>query len=220
MTLNILVAIPTRSNWKMLGPLLESLKEFDVSLYDNGHTSEEGKSLLANHTGEVCDATGWKFYKMWNHAWMTASLREYDCVALLNDDIVLHEKSLEVSYNVLMSSSEIGIVGLNYHRSLDLGTDDTLGFVSTPGSYKDGGIWGCAFLVKSSLWGVVPPIDERYHLWYGDDELFTNTRRCGYDVGIAKGAPVLHYPSTTTNMHTELLARVGEDEILFKSKFT
>ena len=214
-----LVAIPTRSNWRMLTPLLSFLHNYDVVVYDNGHTSQEGMSVLRNHQGEVVNAHGWKFYKMWNDAWKKSYENGYESVTLLNDDIELHESSLEVAQSVLMADSTIGIVGLNYNRNLADGVDFKAGFKQCYGSYRKQGIWGCAFLVKSNLWGVVPPIDERYNLWYGDDELFENTIIHGYKIGIALGSPVLHYASTTTLDYPELLAMTGDDAELFYSKF-
>lgn len=214
-----LIAIPTRSNWKMLSPLLSFLKNYDVVIYDNGHTSEEGISVINNHQGEVVNAHGWKFYRMWNDAWKKAHEDGYESITLLNDDIELHENSIEVAQRVLMDDPTVGIVGLNYNRSLSDGSDFTAGFKQCDGSYRKYGIWGCAFLVKSNLWGVVPPIDEGYNLWYGDDELFENTIRHGYRIGIALGAPVLHYASTTASAHPELLAMTVDDAELFYSKF-
>lgn len=219
--MNILVAIPSICNPGMLGNLLHSLKSQKIRrvvVYDNGYTSDEGLALLAEHD-DVIDARDWPFYKMWNDAWRLSHEDSYDAVALLNDDIVLHEKSLEVAFDVLCSDKSIGVCGLNYKRAVNDGVHRSLGFEDRRGTYKDGGVWGCAFLVNSATWGKVPPIDERYNLWYGDDELFLNMGNYGFRVGIALGSPVFHYASVTTEMMPQKLARISEDEKLFSSKF-
>lgn len=217
--MNLLAAIPTRSNWQGLQPLLEQLDrlKIDTVVYDNGHDSPEGQAVLAAHP-HVVDARGWRFYKMWNDAWRLAHEGEYTAVALLNDDITLHDNSLEVAY-IRLADDQCGIVGLNYERRVAQGVDYKLGARITSGSYRMHGIGGHAFLLRSSLWRDVGPIDERYHLWYGDDHLFASVQRAGYTLKVALGAPVDHEESTTTNQHPELLARTGEDAELFRSHF-
>jgi len=215
---NLLVAIPTRSNWVMLAPLLEQLAGVEVVIYDNGHDSLEGQSLLAVQEN-VVEARGWPFYKMWNKAWEYSAERGYDAVALLNDDIVLHPESLSIAFEALMGGARIGIVGLNYERRVAEGADPSLGLRFAQGARRNHGIGGQAFLLKSSLWGKVPPIDEEYVIWYGDDELFYNVEAAGYCLRVAMGAPVDHEESTTLNKHPELLARTGEDAERFRSKF-
>ena len=202
----------------MLAPLLEQLAGVEVVIYDNGHDSLEGQSLLAVQEN-VVNARGWPFYKMWNSAWQYSAERGYDAVALLNDDIVLHPESLSIAFEALMGGSRIGIVGLNYERRVAEGADPDLGLRFAQGARRNHGIGGQAFLLKSSLWGKVPPIDEEYVIWYGDDELFYNVEAAGYCLRVAMGAPVDHEESTTLNKHPELLARTGEDADRFRSKF-
>lgn len=205
----------------MLSDLLGSLRDQAIRrvvVYDNGYETPEGRSVVES-CNDFVDAQGWPFYRMWNHAWRAAKDSSFDAVALLNDDIVLHPGSLEVALDTMMSDPSVGACGLNYRRDPKFGIDPNLGFEETFGTYKDGGIWGCAFLLRSSLHGVVPEIDERYNLWYGDDELFLNVSKAGYKVGIALGSPVLHYASVSSNLMPEKLGLTGEDQILFLSKF-
>lgn len=222
--MNILCAIPSRANHQMLDNLLTSLKTLPTPpqrtvVYDNGYDTDDGRDVLQRH-GDIIDANGWRFYKMWNHAWETAHNDNYDAVALLNDDITINKHSLTEAHNVLFSDPTIGAVGLNYQRPLTETSRFKPDFLETKGTYKDGGIWGCAFLLRSATWGNVPPIDERYWLWYGDDELFINMNTHGWKCGLATNAAVLHEASTTTNMFPELRAKTVFDEQLFRSKFT
>jgi len=202
----------------MLAPLLEQLAGVEVIIYDNGHDSLEGQSLLAVQEN-VVEARGWPFYKMWNKAWEYSAEQGYDAVALLNDDIVLHPESLSIAFEALMGGARIGIVGLNYERRVAEGADADLGLRFAQGARRNHGIGGQAFLLRASLWGKVPPIDEEYVIWYGDDELFYNVEAAGYCLRVAMGAPVDHEESTTLNQHPELLARTGEDADRFRSKF-
>lgn len=214
-----LVAIPSRSRIAELLTLVEGLRLYghgDIVVHDNGYPVDESGQLsgLAN----VVDARGWKFYRMWNDALRIAKDEQFDAVVLLNDDIELHSESIDVALDVLSGDDSIGVVGLNYRRRLEDGVDRGAGFRQTKGTYKDGGIWGCAFIVRTSCMDTVPYIDERYNLWYGDDELFKSMNKCGYKTGIAVGAPVLHEGSATTNMFPELIALTDEDRKLFESK--
>lgn len=219
--MNLLVAIPSRSNWSGLVSVVYHCEQVEpiekILVYDNGY-DDERRAILDN-MGIRVDANGWSFYKMWNDPWMRASVEQFDAVALLNDDITLAPGSLAEAFKVLMSSEDIGLVGLNYERRVKLGVSGSAGSRPASGSYRNHGIGGHAFLVKASTWGIVPPIDERYHLWYGDDEMFANMAAFGYELKIALGAPVDHEESTTTNKHPELLAKTALDRELFESKF-
>ena len=215
--MNVLVAIPSRSNLEGLKSVVAQCDRYSVRVYDNGYDNLEDNILLDGDW--IVDAHGWPFYKMWNDAWLYASENAYDAVALLNDDIVLHSDSLEIAFEALMGGSRIGIVGLNYERRVSEGADADLGLRFARGARRNHGIGGQAFLLKSSLWGKVSPIDEEYVIWYGDDELFYNVEAAGYCLRVAMGAPVDHEESTTLNKHPELLARTGEDADRFRSKF-
>lgn len=219
--MNLGVAIPTRSNWKGLEEVLDHLSILDVArvvVYDNGHGSDEGKAVLATH-GNVIKAVGWPFYRMWNHMWEAAANANLDAVAILNDDITLHDDSLEIAFRRFQQAPQVGLVGLNYNRPVSQGADPNAGYKKVNGSFRDGGIGGHAFLVRCSTWGIVPPIDERYNLWYGDDELFLQMKRSGFDLEIALGAPVDHATSTTAVQYPELMALTSADGELYRSKW-
>jgi hypothetical protein len=218
----LLAAIPSRSNFDGLSSVVdhcfadESVDK--VVVYDNGYTDPYEIAAISDWNVHI-DAVGWPFYRMWNNAWSTACKQGFDAVAMLNDDITLHPHSLDVASRVLQENHNLGIVGLNYMRPVDNGVDYSLGFRQVHGSYRREGIGGHAFLVRASTWGEVLPIDERYALWYGDDELFFNMENCGYGLAIALGAPVDHATSTTSVQFPDLLARTGNDRALFESKF-
>lgn len=219
--MNVLVAIPSRSNLEGLKSVVAQCDHHWIRLYDNGYENLNDEDFLVEleASNQIIDAHRWPFYRMWNDAWEYAAENDFDAVALLNDDIVLHPDSLEIAFDALMAGARIGVVGLNYERRVSEGADPSLGLRYAEGARRNHGIGGQAFLLKSSLWGKVPPIDEEYVIWYGDDELFYNVEAAGYCLRVAMGAPVDHEESTTLNKHPELLARTGEDADRFRRKF-
>jgi len=216
--MRLLVAIPTRSNWSGL----EALSDFlwadghghDTIIYDHGHVTGRGRRVLGSFA-RVVDARGWPFYRMWNEAWRTAHRQKYDAVALLNDDITLAPGGLTVAAHLLAADPTIGVLGLNWGRPCSAGVDATQSLVEVVGAHRRGGVPGWAFLLRASLWGEVPPIDEAYHIWYGDDHLFASARAANYRLCVASGVPVEHATSMTLRQHPELLVRTSDDEQRF-----
>ena len=215
--MNLLVAIPSRSNVAGLEALLRQVDGIETVIYDNGHERVDGRPFI-DTSARIVDARGWPFYKMWNEVWRYSKEYDYDAVALLNDDIVLHRDSLQIAFDALMGAKRLGIVGLNYERRVSEGADPTLPLRFASGARRNHGIGGHAFLLRSELWDVVPPIDEDYTIWYGDDELFYNVEMAGYALRVAMGAPVDHEESTTLRNHPELLALVDQDAQRFRDR--
>jgi hypothetical protein len=212
----VLAVIPTRTNFFGLKKLLDHLHILGIpaKIYDNGHEDPEAQDFLSTRN-DVVDANGWKFYRMWNNGWRYAAENGYDVVAFLNDDITLADKSLSEAANALLTHKEYGLVGLNWRRRVADGEECHAGVTPATGSYRVGGIGGWAFMVRANLWGVVPPIDEAYHIWYGDDELFCLMEQAGWKTGLAVGAPVDHEMSSTLDLFPELKAKTGFDQDRF-----
>lgn len=219
--MKILVAIPSRANFDGLSNIVDHCYTSEtvskVVVYDNGYEDADEKAVI-EEWGVRHDAVGWSFYRMWNHAWQTAGENGYDCVALLNDDITLCEGGLAIAASRFSENAHVGVVGLNYERPVVRGIGQAL-YREVSGSYRNHGIGGHAFLVRASTWGVAEPIDERYHLWYGDDELFGNIQRAGFTLEIALGVPVDHQTSTTSVKYPELMAKTAQDGELYASKW-
>lgn len=219
--MKILVAIPSRAHFSGLSDVVDhcytSETVHKVVVYDNGYEDADERAAIQDW-GVWCDAVGWPFYKMWNHAWQTAAEQGYDCVALLNDDITLCEGGLAIAASRFSENPHVGIVGLNYERPVSMGIGEAA-YLEVSGSYRNHGIGGHAFLVRADTWGVAHPIDERYHLWYGDDELFDNMQRAGFLLEIALGIPVDHERSTTSAKFPALMALTARDAELYASKW-
>jgi hypothetical protein len=217
----LLVAIPSRSNFAGLSSVVDHCfvheDVTDVLVYDNGYPpGDEFDAIEA--WGVRVDAHGWPFYRMWNNAWHHAADNGFDAVAILNDDITLYPGGLTIAASRFAEEPHVGIVGLNYDRPVVNGIGQAL-YRRVSGSFRDRGIGGHAFIVRASTWGVVATIDEGYHLWYGDDELFASMQRAGFALEIAQGVPVDHEASTTSVKYPELMARTGEDAARFASRW-
>lgn len=218
--MNLLAVIPTRSNLSGLRSLLTQLDRLGVPvrIYDNGHDSYEAQAFL-HARQNVVNARGWKFYKMWNDGWEFASANQYDVVAMLNDDIELDDGSLNEALVTLEANPDYGLLGLNWKKGIATGTVACAEVVEANGSYRVGGVAGWAFLLRANLWGKISPIDQEYHIWYGDDELFALVKKYGLKTGIALGAPVDHEMSATLNLFPELRAKTGEDHDRYMARW-
>lgn len=219
--MKLMVAIPSRYNFDGLSNVVDHCYVAEdvtkIVVYDNGYTNPDEVAAI-NDWGVRVDAVGWPFYRMWNDAWRTAHEKGFDAVAILNDDITLFPYGLTMAASRLAEAPHVGIVGLNYNRRVSEGIGQAL-YRQVSGSYRQGGIGGHAFVVRASMWGKAQSIDERYHLWYGDDELFASVADAGFDLELALGVPVDHVASTTSVHFPELMARTGEDAALFASRW-
>lgn len=213
---DVLAVIPTRSNIDGLRSVTAHLTRLGIParIYDHGHETYPAQAFLHGRP-DVVAARGWPFYRMWNDGWRHAAENGYQVVAFLNDDITLADGSIDVAVDALNSHPDYGLLGLNWRRPLAAGIDPAAGVLPVRGTYRTAGIGGWAFLLRANLWGVVPPIDEAYHIWYGDDELVAAVDASGYGVGLALGAPVEHAHSATLDRFPELMARTGADHQRF-----
>jgi GT2 family glycosyltransferase len=212
------VAIPTRSNWQGLQTLGDHLWAeglgHDTYVFDHGHSTGKGRGVLGGFV-HVVDARRWPFYRMWNEGWRRSAEAGYDAVAMLNDDIQLAPGGLAVAAQVLADQPDVGVVGLNWRRQVSDGLVPDFPVRDVVGAHRRGGVPGWAFLLRCSLWGQVPPIDEAYHIWYGDDELFALVKKHGYRTVLATGVPVDHATSATLRKHPELLELSTADHLRY-----
>jgi hypothetical protein len=216
-----LIGIPTRTNWEGLKALGEALWDegygHDVVVFNHGHHTMRGHETLGGFP-RVVFSEGWPFYRMWNEAWRLAHAERYDAVTLLNDDVTLAVGSIAETLRVLSEDPDIGIVGFNWWRPVKDGAEPGM-ICDVYGAHRKGGIPGWAFTLRADLWGQVPPIDEAYHIWYGDDDLFQSVHAAGHRTVLALGAPVDHTPSSTLSRFPELLAKTDLDARRFMHRW-
>ena len=80
------------------------------------------------------------------------------------------------------------------------------------------GIMPWCFAMRPRFW---QPIDERYHVWFGDDELQNAVAEAGCRCILARGVPVWHPPGgdTTMSYREGVAALRQEDQQLYASKW-
>ncbi len=216
--------IPTRDRGDLLLPLVHDLveqNEFDALLVlDN---SESQDLVLKYNDVQVIPAPGQTIYEMWNWGWLYSLGAGYAYhsdvhVAFLNDDIMIPDGFLGYLSDALDSDEKWWCVYPNYDRPLEDGVDELDEIVETYGTYRQGGLWGCAFMLKADkLNEGLPLFDESFKLWYGDDDLVRNIEILGGKVGRVRGLPLYHIGGggQTSLLHPELNVLKGEDEKLW-----
>ena len=80
------------------------------------------------------------------------------------------------------------------------------------------GINPWCFAIRPQFW---QEIDERYHVWFGDDEFQNAIAEAGHRCIMVRGVPVFHPPGGDTTMsHRPGVAALRmEDQALYASKW-
>lgn len=149
-------------------------------------------------------------YDQWNAAldW-TARYSEDRIAVVLNDDLIMPPDAINDIVTKMVRQPEFALVGLPYE-----GSQTQYDIAATRATWSGGGIGGFC-------WAAWPRrcarIDPRFDWWYGDDDLVQRTLFMGEKVGVARGTPVGHETSYTTQQRPELMDRVAEDRKLFDS---
>ena len=187
-----------------------------IGVWHNGGTlAYEGSQMLKKWKDiHLEDARGWRFYKMWNEGAKWAQELGADAVLFLNNDIEWPAGALrELGEALIRAPEDIAVA------SPDPASDFKPGVLvdinATP-AYR--GLMGWCFAVRPKMW---QPIDERYHVWWGDDELGVLMNQAGYRCVRAGGIPVQHPVVETTMRYREGLWDMRrEDEALYNSKWS
>lgn len=133
---------------------------------------------------------GHRIHAMWNAGTGMARAMGASHVAVLNDDVELPPGALPAMAAALDSRPDVGAVY----------PDDTapwaprraLSLVPTEGTWGAGGMTGFCFMFRAA--DPLPPFDEGYHWWYGDDAFEASVRAAGMLVCRVSGLPVRHSP--------------------------
>lgn len=186
------VAIPTIGQSHLLGPLVDDLLADggvdELIIMDNTPDSRLQWTKHERLTLVRCPQSKWGIHQMWNWAWRWAKRDWPTNLCLLNDDIKIpYNMVTRLASSLRGGDDDVWCVYPNYTLPLELdgepyGPDTTVpereghpfyGQVEqTHGTYKDGGMWGCAFMLRAELLhNPLPPIDEQFVWWCGDDDL-------------------------------------------------
>jgi len=195
-----------------------------IGVWHNGGTlAEDGWKMLEHFKWddeggklEAFDAEGWSFFAMWNDGARWATDIEADIMLVLNNDItwppgalrVLAEALASTPPNVAAASPDMGATELRPTAIQDV--------MLTPTSQ---GIVPWCFAIRPHFW---QQIDERYHVWFGDDEFQNAIAEAGHRCIRVGGVPVFHPPGGDTTMsHRPGVAALRlEDQALYASKWS
>ena len=212
------VAFFAESHVEMTERFLDNLAaEVDrIGVWHNGGTlAGAGWDMLRARTDiDLYDAEGWRFYAMWNDGAAWAQGLEADAVLFLNNDIEWPAGALRALGEAL-SAAPPDIAVASPDPASDFEPGKLVDINATP-AYR--GLMGWCFAVRPTMW---QPIDERYHVWWGDDELGLLMHKAGYRCVRAGGIPVQHPVNETTMRYRDGLWDMRrEDEALYNSKWS
>jgi GT2 family glycosyltransferase len=194
-----------------LGPLVETLERVGVEtrVYVNSvHDQVIEDWILPQPTIHMPGAS---IYTEWNHAAAWA-LDEDAYLLQLNDDIVITQCLPGALAMTMNRESTFGLLGVGeYHLVCDPGEAVETSFAL--GNRYAFSAW--CFMVRPGTW---TDVDERFRIWYGDDELIWNVNAAGWRTGVVRGVGVIHHTSTTSTRCPWTVTAAGEDRVLWESK--
>lgn len=161
--------------------------------------------------------------QMWNHGWASACVYGLDGpvnVAFLNDDIVIPPGFIGTLAR-RVRDDPYWLVCPDWHRSIAQGDESRLHPTrKVQGTARNLGVCGWAFMLRGELLGApLPPIDEQFVHWCGDDDLVKQIDLHGGACGQVDGLPLDHLGSMTTHLHPELHAVGWQDVERFEEKY-
>jgi len=221
------VAIPTLEAIDTLLPLLASLLRdptaTTILVMDNGHVPENRARLdelaAAHPKLEIADCHGWALHRMWNWAWEWALEHGDEFVGIYNDDLVVPEILTTHLTAALRRDPTLWLVSPDWMRPLAAGQCIT-GVRYVKGTQRHGGIGGWCFVLRASARARgVPPIDERFQWWCGDDDLAVQIDLAGGKLGVVMGLPLDHYAETTASKHEWTHTARWEDARYYEEKY-
>lgn len=144
----------------------------EVWILDNGHTEEDAaiiKEMIENDPKiSYLNTRGMTLYEQWNYAMQLANTCDFTGIVISNDDVTISENMVSKLEKALYEDDNCWIV---YPAAPQYYHLNGLPQV-TNGTKADGGLDGSCFMLKiDALRNGLPPIDERFIWWGGDDDL-------------------------------------------------
>lgn len=149
-----------------------------------------------------------RIYRMWNYGVEIARGRGATEIAVLNDDVTLLPHSLPLMATALRAGPEVAVVYPDENASFAAPLPVTPALEATQGTWGAGGMTGFAFMFRAEL--PLPPFDEGFGWWYGDDAWEAAVRGLGYSVCRVVGVPVRHMPNGSAARDWDRLAPIVE----------
>ena len=189
-----------------------------IGVWHNGGTLAYGGRQMLGLFKDlyIVDAEGWSFYAMWNDGARWATDIDADIMLVLNNDITWPPGSLRMLADALASTPPNVAAASPDTGATELRPTAIQDVMLTPTSQ---GINPWCFAIRPQFW---QPIDERYHVWFGDDEFQNAIAEAGYRCIRVGGVPVFHPPGGDTTMsHRPGVAALRlEDQALYASKWS
>lgn len=123
--------------------------------------------------------------------------------AFLNDDIELAPGTLTALATELSGNSDLGLISVD--RDNTQARCEPRRVRRTSGTVRQNGVNSWVFMVKLGHWRR---IDERFQVWYGDDDLCWKIEQAGKRVAVLEGVSAKHEWSMTLNT----IPQVGEKQ--------
>lgn len=191
------VVIPTIGKDRMIVDLLQQITEQDddivdnIYVMDNGMDSQTKKDCLMFPKVKIFNCPKLNIYQMWNLG-IKYSLgnKEHNYIAILNDDLILC--TVKDFFTQLVEPLDLyeniwGVCGNYDHRASDLICTEVTG------TFKDNGFAGFCFAVPGRAYiNGLPLFDERYNIWYGDDDLVHYIHKAGKRTVMSIAATMIH----------------------------
>jgi hypothetical protein len=180
----------------LLPGLLKTLNTQGVTtiIVDNAQKPTKAKEYAQEAGVLYRHRPGWRIYKTWNFGIRIGAIRNEN-VLVLNDDIMITGEGIAAMNASL--KEDWALLGFDYNTPFNNGYSNG-GIREASGSYRLGGVDGCAFGVNPRKCGRC---DRRFIWWGGDDDIFHHTKSLGGKVGLMMGNALTHI-STTTGKHT------------------
>lgn len=220
------IAIPTLSALKPLKRLVSVLiadPEVEaVLILDNGHRSHQALQWLrqtprAYPKVHVVDAHGWPIHRMWNYGWEWARAQGIEFYGAFNDDITAPAGLVTELAAALRRDHRLWLVSPHWNRPLNQGTDMSGKVRTVTGTQRHGGISGWCWLLRTDI--PVPPVDETFEWWGGDDDLAFQITLAGGLLGVVEGLPLDHAQETTASRHAWTRDAIERDRVRFCDKY-
>jgi glycosyltransferase involved in cell wall biosynthesis len=200
------ITIPMKDRLDLTESLVLQLEKYrdsynEILLFDNG-SSERTLGILRDWESawrvRLFERPAAGIYQMWNEAWDWCSAKHTKAnLAILNNDIVIPDRFIQRLARKLRDFDDVGVVYPDYSASVSE-LSSASGLLYTHGTYRHGGMSGWAFMVKTEMRSNgVPPIDDQFVWWAGDDDLAFAVEAAGYRQARVQGLSVEHLGGAT-----------------------
>lgn len=185
----VAVCIPSIGKSTLTGELVSVLRsEPEVNRIEIWDNSDGFYSQTPWEGVTVFCAPGASIYREWNA--FARIWSERDDMLFLNDDIEMAPGTVGALREALTEVDLVSVASMPNRAHVGA----SRWVRRCTGTYRRNGICGWAFMVRKGKWPS-GGIDERFKIWFGDDDLVHKIAR----TGVLEGVTVRHEESTTVN---------------------